>query len=80
MTEDVGLRELPGVIADYAAGVGDVVARGLIVAAVPLLLVGLLGLVIVGGGVALVLLAVLVPAIAALVALEVPSRVREYLA
>ena len=76
MTEDAGIDELPGAVAEYAAGVGDVIARGLIVVAVPVLLIGLLALVIVGGGVALVVLALLAPAIAAAVWLEVPSRIR----
>ncbi|MDQ2054245.1 hypothetical protein [Halobellus sp. H-GB7] len=77
MSKEPGVREIPGALADYAAGVADVVARGLVVAAAPILLLALLALAVVGGGVALVVLAVLAPAIAAAVALEVPSRVRE---
>ncbi|WP_256289585.1 hypothetical protein [Halobellus inordinatus] len=77
MSKEPGAREIPGALADYAAGVADVIARGLVVAAAPILLLALLALAVVGGGVALVVLAVLAPAIAAAVALEVPSRVRE---
>ncbi|MGQ4555123.1 hypothetical protein [Halobellus sp. GM3] len=76
MSEDAGLREVPGALADYASGVGDVAARGLVVVAVPLVLVALLALLVVGGGVALVAVAVVAPAVAAAVALEVPSRLR----
>ena len=77
MSEDATLREVPGAMADYASGVAGVVARGAVVVAAPVLLLGLLAVLIVGGGVALVVLAVLAPAVAAAVALEVPSRLRE---
>jgi len=79
MTEEPSLRELPGALRDYAAGVADVVARGLIVIAVPILLLGLLALFVVGGGISLVFLAVLAPAVAAAIWLEVPSRIRAQL-
>lgn len=79
MTEEPSLRELPGALRDYAGGVADVVARGLIVIAVPILLLSLLALVVVGGGIALLLVAVIGPAVAAAVWLEVPSRIRAQL-
>ncbi|MFD1597371.1 hypothetical protein [Halobellus rarus] len=77
MSEDATLREIPGAIADYVSGVADVVARGAVVVAVPVLLLGLLAFLVVGGGVALVVLAVVAPAIAAAIALELPSRLRD---
>jgi hypothetical protein len=77
MSQDAGLGEIPGAIADYAAGVGDVVARGLVVVAILCLLLSLPALVVVGGGVSLVFLAVVGPAVAAAIWLEVPSRLRE---
>jgi len=76
MAQDAGLGEIPGALADYAAGVGDVVARGLVVVAVPVLLLALLAVVVVGGGIAVVFLAVVGPAVAAAIWLEVPSRLR----
>ncbi|WP_336025032.1 hypothetical protein [Halobellus salinisoli] len=76
MTEEPPLRELPGAVKDYAAGVADVVARGLIVIAVPLLLLCLLALFVVGGGISLVALAAVGPAVVAAIWLEVPSRIR----
>ncbi|WP_049987277.1 hypothetical protein [Halobellus rufus] len=79
MTEEPSLRELPGALRDYAAGVADVVARGLVVIAVPVILLALLALFVVGGGISLVVLAVVGPAVAAAVWLEVPSRIRAQL-
>ncbi|MFB6092320.1 MAG: hypothetical protein ABEK02_04835 [Haloquadratum sp.] len=75
--DETGLGALPGAIGDYAAGVADVVARGLVVVAVPVLLLAALALAVVGGGIALVFLAVVGPAIAAALWLEVPSRLRD---
>ena len=74
MSEDPGIRELPGALADYAAGVADVAARGGIVVAVPVLLLALLVGAVVGGGVALVVVAVVGPAVAVGLARELPSR------
>ncbi|MFB6250884.1 MAG: hypothetical protein ABEI27_04230 [Halobellus sp.] len=79
MSSELGLKEVPGAIADYAAGVADAAGRGVIVLAVPILLVVALVLGIVGGGITLLFLAVVGPAIAAGIALEVPDRVRDYL-
>jgi hypothetical protein len=79
MSQDTGLREVPGAAADYASGVGDVVARGLVVVAILLLLVALSVIAVIGSGVALVFLAVVGPAVAAAIWLEVPSRIRDRL-
>ena len=77
MSRDPGIRELPGALADYAAGVADAFVRGGIVIAVPAILLALLAGVVVGGGVALVTLAVVGPAIAVGLARELPSRIGE---
>ena len=79
MSEDPPLRELPGAVVDYAAGIADVLARGLIVIAVPVLLLCLLALFVVGGGISLIFFAVVGPAVAAAIWLEVPSLIREQL-
>jgi hypothetical protein len=79
MSQDPGVRELPGAVADYAAGVSDVLARGGIAVAVVALLLGLLVAAVVGGGVVLVLVAVVGPAVAVGLWLELPSRLRERL-
>lgn len=79
MSQDPGVRELPGAVADYAAGVADVLARGGIAVAIAAVLLGLVVGAIVGGGVALVLVAVVGPAIAVGLWLEVPARLREQL-
>lgn len=79
MSHDPGVRELPGALADYAAGVGGVLARGGVVVAVVVALVGLLAAGVVGGGVVLLLLAVVGPAVAVGLWLELPSRLRERL-
>lgn len=76
MSSEPGLEAVPGAIADYAAGVADAAGRGLVVLAVPILLVVGLVLAIVGGGIALLLLAVVGPAIVVAVALELPDRIR----
>ncbi len=80
MSEDPGVRELPGALADYAAGVADVVARGGVVIAVPVLLLVVLVGAVVGGGVVLVVVAIVGPAIAVGVARELPSRLGDRLA
>lgn len=77
MSEDPGVRELPGALADYAAGVADVVARGGIVIAVPVLLLALLAGAVVGGGIVLVVVAIVAPAVAVGLARELPSRLRD---
>lgn len=79
MSQDPGVREFPGALADYAAGVADVLARGGIVVAILGALVGLLVAAVVGGGVVLVLVAVVAPAVAVGLWLELPSRLREQL-
>ncbi|WP_144903539.1 hypothetical protein [Halobellus captivus] len=79
MPEEPSVRELPGALVDYAAGVVDVVARGLIAVAIATLLLAAIGFAVVGGGVSLLLLAVFGPAIVAAIALEVPSRLRKRL-
>jgi hypothetical protein len=71
-----GLREFPGALADYAAGVADVLARGSVVIVIVAALLGLLAAAVVGSGVLLVLVAVLIPAIAVGLWLELPSRLR----
>ena len=78
-SQDPGVRELPGAIADYAAGVADVLARGGVVVAVAVALVVLLAAAVVGSGVVLLLVAVVGPAVAVGLWLELPSRVRERL-
>ncbi|MFA1611977.1 hypothetical protein [Halobellus rubicundus] len=79
MSEEPGFGEIPGAVGDYAAGVADVFARGIVVAAAVALLLAAVPLAIVGGGVALVALAVVAPAVAAAIALELPDRLREAL-
>lgn len=74
MSDGPGIREFPGAVADYAAGVGGVLARGSVVIAVPVVLLALLVGAVVGGGVALVVVAVVGPAVAVGVARELPSR------
>jgi hypothetical protein len=74
MSEGPGVRELPGALADYAAGVAGVVARGSIVIVVPVLLLALLAGAVVGGGIVLVVVAIIVPALAVGLARELPSR------
>jgi len=77
--QDPGVREFPGALADYAAGVADVLARGVVPVAVVAVLLGLVAAALVGGGLALVAVAVVGPAIAAGLWLEVPPRLRERL-
>ena len=77
--QDPGVGELPGAIADYAAGAADVLARGGVVVAIVAALLGIAVAAVVGGGLALVVVAVVGPAIAAGLWLEVPPRVRERL-
>jgi ABC-type dipeptide/oligopeptide/nickel transport system permease subunit len=77
MSDDPGTRELPGALADYAAGVADVVVRGGVVIAVPVLLLALLAGAVVGGGIALVVVAVVGPAVVVGLARELPSRVSD---
>jgi hypothetical protein len=79
MSQDPGVREFPGAVADYAAGIADVLARGGFAVAIVGLLLGVLLAALVGGGVVLVLVAVVLPAIAVGLWLEVPSRLRERL-
>jgi hypothetical protein len=79
MSQDPGVRELPGAVADYAAGVSDVLVRGGIAVAVVALLLGLLVAAVVGGGVVLVFVAVVGPAVAVGLWLELPSRLRSRL-
>ena len=74
--QDPGVREFPGALADYAAGVADVLARGVVPVTVVAALLGLVAAALVGGGLALVAVAVVGPAIAAGVWLEVPPRLR----
>ena len=76
-SQDPGLGELPGALADYAAGVADVLARGGVVVALVALLLGLSIAAVVGGGIALLLVAVVGPAIVVGLWLELPSRLRE---
>lgn len=76
MSQDPGVRELPGALADYAAGVTDVLARGGVVVAIVAAVVGLAIAAVVGGGIALVLVAVVGPAIAVGLWLELPARLR----
>ena len=78
-SQDPGVRELPGAVADYAAGVADVVARGGVVVAVVVALLGLVAAAVVGGGVVLILVAVVGPAVVVGLWLELPSRLREQL-
>jgi len=79
MSQDPGVGELPGAVADYAAGVADVLARGGVVVAIVVALVGLLAGALVGGGVVLLLVAVVGPAVVVGLWLELPSRLRERL-
>ena len=79
MSQDPGVRELPGAVADYAAGVADVLARGGVVVAIVVALVGVLAGAVVGGGVVLLLAAVVGPAVVVGLWLELPSRLRERL-
>lgn len=74
MADDPGIRELPGAVADYAAGVVSVVARGSVVTAVPVLLLALLAGAVVGGGIALVVVAVVGPAVVVGLGRELSSR------
>lgn len=74
MSDDPGIRELPGALADYAAGVADVVARGGVVIAVPVLLLALLAGTVVGGGIVLIVVAVVGPAVVVGLARELHSR------
>lgn len=76
MSQDPGVGELPGALADYAAGVTDVLARGGVVVAIVAAVVGLAIAAVVGGGIALVLVAVVGPAIAVGLWLELPARLR----
>jgi len=78
-SQDPGVRELPGALADYAAGVAGVFARGAVAVAVPTVVLGLLVAAIVGSGVAVLLAAVVGPAIVVGLWLEVPSRLRRRL-
>lgn len=78
-SQDPGVRELPGALADYAAGVVEVGVRGGVVLAIVALLLGLLAAAVVGGGVVLVLVAIVAPAVAVGLWLELPSRLRERL-
>jgi len=77
MSQDPGVREFPGAVADYAAGVADALARGSVVLAIVAVFSGLLLAAAVGGGVALVLVAVVGPAVAVGLWLELPSRLGE---
>jgi ABC-type dipeptide/oligopeptide/nickel transport system permease subunit len=79
MAGDPGTAEFAGALADYAAGVADVLTGGAIVIAVPMLLLALLAAALVGGGVVLVVLAIVVPAVAVGLARELPPRVRRRL-
>jgi carbon starvation protein CstA len=79
MSQDPGVREFPGAVADYAAGIADVLARGGFAVAIVGLLLGVLLAALVGGGIVLVLVAAVLPAIAVGLWLEVPSRLRERL-
>jgi hypothetical protein len=74
MSADPGIRELPGALADYIAGVADVVARGGVVIAVPVLLLALLAGAVVGGGIALVVVAAVGPAVVVGLGRELSSR------
>ena len=74
MSGDPGTQELPGAVADYAAGVADVVARGGLVIAVPVFLLVLLVGAVVGGGIALIAVAVVGPAVVVGLARELSSR------
>ena len=76
MSQDPGVREFPGAVADYAAGVADVLARSGVVVAIPVVLLGLLVAAVVGSGVVLLLVAVVGPAVAVGLWLELPSRLR----
>ncbi|MBB6644782.1 hypothetical protein [Halobellus ruber] len=79
MSQDPGVRESPGALVDYAAGVADVLAHGGVAVAIVGLLLGLLLVTPVGGGIVLVLVAVVLPAVAVGLWLEVPARLREQL-
>jgi carbon starvation protein CstA len=79
MSQDPGVREFPGAVADYAAGIADVLARGGFAVAIVGLLLGVLLAALVGGGIVLVLVAAVLPAIAVGLWLEVPSRLRKRL-
>jgi hypothetical protein len=78
-SQDPGVRELPGAVADYAAGVADVLARSVVVVAIAVALLGVLAAGIVGGGVVVLLVAVVGPAVAVGLWLELPSRLRRQL-
>jgi hypothetical protein len=78
-SQDPGVRELPGAVADYAAGVADVLARSVVVVAIAVVLLGVLAAGIVGGGVVVLLVAVVGPAVAVGLWLELPSRLRRQL-
>ena len=79
MSQEPGVRELPGAVSDYAAGIADVLARGGIVVAIAVALLGVLAAALVGGGVVLLLVAVVGPAVVVGLWLELPSRLRERL-
>ena len=79
MSQDPGVREFPGAVADYAAGVADVLARSGVVVAIPVVLLGLLVAAVVGSGVVLLLVAVVGPAVAVGLWLELPSRLQDRL-
>ncbi|GGJ16882.1 hypothetical protein GCM10008995_28520 [Halobellus salinus] len=79
MSQDPGVRELPGAVADYAAGAADVLAPGGVVVAVVVALVGLVAAAVVGGGAVLLTGAILGPAVVVGLWLELPPRLRDQL-
>ncbi|SFR59003.1 hypothetical protein [Halogeometricum limi] len=72
-----GLSDVPDALAAYAVGVGRALGRGAFYTAVFLVVFFGIGFAPVGMGVVLVLLAVVLPAVGAAVALELPRVLRE---